>query len=61
MKTNKSYTKRFKVTKNGKIIGRHKGQNHFNAKGSGNAVRRKRGAVSFVMTNKNRGRYLNNA
>lgn len=61
MKTNKSYTKRFKVSKNGKITGRVKGQNHFNAKGSGNAVRRKHGTVSIVMTNKNRGRYLNNA
>jgi len=35
MKTNKSYTKRLKVTKNGKIIGRRPGQNHFNAKQSG--------------------------
>ena len=35
MKTNKSYTKRLKVTKNGKIIARKAGQNHFNAKQSG--------------------------
>jgi len=35
MKTNKSYTKRLKVTKNGKIIARKPGQNHFNAKESG--------------------------
>ena len=35
MKTNKSYTKRLKVTKSGKIIGRKPGQNHFNAKQSG--------------------------
>ena len=35
MKTNKSYTKRLKVTKNGKIIARKAGQNHFNAKESG--------------------------
>jgi ribosomal protein L35 len=34
MKTNKSYTKRLKVTKNGKIIGRTPGFNHFNAKKS---------------------------
>ncbi|PIR45519.1 MAG: 50S ribosomal protein L35 [Candidatus Vogelbacteria bacterium CG10_big_fil_rev_8_21_14_0_10_50_13] len=32
MKTNKSYTKRLKVTKNGKILARKAGQNHFNAK-----------------------------
>lgn len=35
MKTNKSYTKRLKVTKNGKIIARKPGQNHFNAKQTG--------------------------
>lgn len=32
MKTNKSYTKRIKVSKNGKIRARKAGQNHFNAK-----------------------------
>jgi ribosomal protein L35 len=35
MKTNKSYTKRIKVTKNGKLVARKPGQNHFNAKESG--------------------------
>jgi len=35
MKTNKSYTKRVKVTKNGKVIARKPGQGHFNAKESG--------------------------
>ncbi|MEX0930923.1 MAG: 50S ribosomal protein L35 [Candidatus Paceibacterota bacterium] len=35
MKTNKSYTKRIKVTKNGKLIARRPGQNHFNARQSG--------------------------
>lgn len=33
-KTNKSYTKRLKLTKTGKIIGRTPGFNHFNAKQS---------------------------
>ena len=32
MKTNKSFTKRLKITKNGKIIARRPGKNHFNAK-----------------------------
>ncbi len=32
MKTNKSFTKRIKITKNGKIVARKPGQNHFNAK-----------------------------
>jgi len=34
MKTNKSYKKRIKVTKNGKVIARKPGQCHFNAKES---------------------------
>jgi len=34
MKTNKSYTKRLKITKNGKLIARKPGFNHFNAKQS---------------------------
>jgi ribosomal protein L35 len=32
MKTNKSFTKRIKITRNGKIVARKPGQNHFNAK-----------------------------
>ena len=32
MKTNKSFTKRIRATKNGKLIGRKSGFNHFNAK-----------------------------
>ncbi len=32
MKTNKSFTKRLKITRNGKVIARKPGQNHFNAK-----------------------------
>ena len=35
MKTNKSYTKRIKVTKNGKLVARRPGQNHFNSRQSG--------------------------
>ncbi|MEK7585973.1 MAG: 50S ribosomal protein L35 [Patescibacteria group bacterium] len=34
IKTNKSITKRLKVTKNGKIMSRAPGFNHFNAKQS---------------------------
>lgn len=33
-KTNKSYTKRLKLTKTGKLIARKPGFNHFNAKQS---------------------------
>ncbi|HVV15124.1 MAG TPA: 50S ribosomal protein L35 [Candidatus Paceibacterota bacterium] len=32
MKTNKSFTKRLKITRTGKIIARKPGQDHFNAK-----------------------------
>lgn len=32
MKTNKSLSKRLKVTRNGKVMARVAGQNHFNAK-----------------------------
>lgn len=46
MKTNKSYTKRIKVTKNGKLVARKPGQNHFNARQSGQQrLRRKRTQV----------------
>jgi ribosomal protein L35 len=34
MKTNKSYSKRIKLTKNGKLVARKPGKNHFNAKES---------------------------
>ncbi len=34
IKTNKSLTKRLKITKNGKILSRAPGFNHFNAKQS---------------------------
>ncbi|OGI83989.1 hypothetical protein A2997_00895 [Candidatus Nomurabacteria bacterium RIFCSPLOWO2_01_FULL_36_10b] len=34
LKTNKAFTKRFKLTKNGKLKGRKPGFNHFNAKQS---------------------------
>lgn len=32
LKTNKSFTKRLKLTRRGKIVARKPGQNHFNAK-----------------------------
>jgi len=35
MKTNKSFSKRIKVTKNGKLVTRRPGQNHFNARQTG--------------------------
>jgi len=61
MKTNKSFLKRIRVTKNGKLMTRKIGQNHFNAKNRTNTTLKKRRPVAFKMTNKNRGRYLNNS
>ncbi len=60
MKTNKSYTKRLRVTKKGKIVARVPGQNHFNAKASGKKVMAKKRAVAstLVMTKSDRSRFL---
>lgn len=58
MKTNKSYAKRLKVTKNGKILARKTGQNHFNAKASGAKRMAKKRTQTITMSNKNRGRFL---
>ena len=58
MKTNKSYTKRLKVTKNGKILSRRKGQGHFNAKESRRSQYKKNGMVGLVIPNKEKSRYL---
>ncbi|MEK9157609.1 MAG: 50S ribosomal protein L35 [Patescibacteria group bacterium] len=43
-KTNRSLLKRIKITGTGKIMKRHPGQNHFNAKDSGNGTRGKHGS-----------------
>ncbi len=58
MKTNKSYTKRIRVTKNGKLVVRKKGQNHFNAKQSGSQRSQKRRMVSLTLTARVRRRFL---
>lgn len=58
MKTNKSYKKRLRVTRNGKIIARAKGQNHFNAKQSGNERSAKRRQVTINLTARVRRRFL---
>jgi len=58
MKTNKSYSKRLKVTKNGKILARKAGHNHFNSKESGRAQMAKGRTISIVMTQRDKRRYL---
>ena len=47
MKTNKSFMKRLRVTKRGKIVSRAPGQNHFNAKRSGASTMRHKRAGAF--------------
>ncbi len=47
MKSNKSYGKRLRVTKNGKIVARVPGHNHFNAKRSGGERQRRARATNF--------------
>ncbi len=60
MKNNKSYSKRLRVTKNGKIIARAPGQNHFNAKESGTGRMRRRRSIAFhgIMSNTDKSRFL---
>jgi ribosomal protein L35 len=58
IKTNKSYLKRFKITKNGKILARKAGQNHFNAKERTRVSARKGGYAEIHMSNKDRSRFL---
>ena len=42
MKTRKSISKRFKITKTGKVLRRAIGQDHFRAKKSGKMIRKTR-------------------
>ncbi len=52
MKTNKSYSKRLKLTKNGKVIARKPGFNHFNAKQSRTKQLAGKSGQSFTIKNK---------
>lgn len=58
MKTNKSYSKRIRVTRRGKLLVRAKGQNHFNAKQDGGARLRKRRGRELALTVRARRRFL---
>lgn len=58
MKTNKSYTKRLKVTKNGKIIARKAGQNHFNARQTGQQRLRRKRTQSLTLSKRITRRFL---
>jgi ribosomal protein L35 len=61
MKTNKSYSKRIKVTKNGKLVARKAGQNHFNAKESGRKQLGRGRTQLITMTQRDKRRYFGQA
>ena len=61
IKTNKSYTKRIKVTKNGKLIARKPGQNHFNSRQTGRQRLNRKRTQAITMTNRAKNRFLANA
>ncbi|MEY4747645.1 MAG: Ribosomal protein [Candidatus Parcubacteria bacterium] len=62
MKSNKSFLKRLRLTKRGKIVARTPGHNHFNAKesGSGRMRRRRQGAFHAALDNTAKSRFLPN-
>ena len=60
VKTNKSYSKRLKVTKSGKLLIRKAGQNHFNSKERRAAKSAKNRQNEFHMSNKERSQFLVN-
>ena len=63
MKTNKSFQKRLKVTRTGKIIARKPGKNHFNAKEGRSkqmASNRTESLSRRTMTPKVKQRYIGN-
>ena len=58
MKTNKSFSKRIRVTRKGKLVVRKSGQDHFNAKERGRTKGVKKRASSMEMTTGSRRRFL---
>mgnify|MGYP003396042250 CR=1 len=60
IKTNKSYSKRIKITKKGKLLTRQTGQNHFNSKERRAAKSAKNKNSEFHMTMKEKSHFLVN-
>jgi ribosomal protein L35 len=58
MKGNKSYSKRIKLTRNGKLVARKAGRCHFNAKESRNTQLDKNRTTLVNMSNKSKTRFL---
>ncbi len=61
MKINKSFSKRLKITKSGKLMARKPGKNHFNAKSTRSKQLAGKRGVEFMMKNKDRGQFLQNS
>jgi ribosomal protein L35 len=57
-KTNKSFTKRLKITSTGKLKARKPGFNHLNAKQSRSTQLNGKVATNFKMTTKDSGRFM---
>lgn len=57
-KTNKSFKDRLKVTKHGKVLHRHVGHNHYNAKESGEKQLHRNHWEELDITKKKLSRYL---
>lgn len=47
MKTRKALVKRFKITKNGKVLRKSGGQNHYRAKKTGKQIRQRRSWIAL--------------
>ena len=58
MKTNKSYTKRLKITKTGKLLARKGGQDHFNAKQKRTKQLEGKRLTEFSIKNKAKSHFL---
>jgi len=61
MKTNKSFTKRLKMTRTGKLVARMPGQNHFNAKESRSKQLGQNRTQQIIVTKKVSQRYIGTA
>ena len=61
MKTNKSFTKRIKITRRGKLVSRKPGQNHFNAKEKRSTQMDGRRTQNLTLTPKVCQRYIGTA
>lgn len=60
-KTNKSFSKRIKITRNGKMLVRKPGKNHFNARSSRESLLKRNGVEAMHIDHRTVGQYLPHA